>query len=200
MERTFNKQRYHGVISIAHIVLKWIIGFFYIIIGIAVIGTIVVLFIPKSALDFNMANLEHINIQFTNIMYEINGGFFTGIANVKNLLLLLGLVGLVNLGFVQFIMIELKKLVASVREEMPFKASNAMILRNMGIVFLIASVVVSLANAWLMMTAINTFDVYQATINFSINLQYLFMGVLVLILAYVFSYGSFLQEEHDQTI
>ncbi len=200
MESTFNKERFHGVIGIVYTILKWIIRFGYLVAGITVIGFLVVLFIPKDLLDFNMANLEHINVQFTNIMYQINGGFFTGIVNIKSLLLLLLFAGMINLGFYLFIMIHIKKLVGSVRNNVPFEKSNAIILRNLGIGYLIASVLVSVVNSWLMVSAVNTFDVINTTVNFSIDLQYVFIGVIILILAYVFSYGSYLQQEHDTTI
>ncbi|HOO43751.1 MAG TPA: DUF2975 domain-containing protein [Bacillota bacterium] len=200
MESTFNKERFHGVIGIVYTILKWIIRFGYLVAGITVIGFLVVLFIPKDLLDFNMANLEHINVQFTNIMYQINGGFFTGIVNIKSLLLLLLFAGMINLGFYLFIMIHIKKLVGSVRNNVPFEKSNAIILRNLGIGYLIACVLVSVVNSWLMVSAVNTFDVINTTVNFSIDLQYVFIGVIILILAYVFSYGSYLQQEHDTTI
>lgn len=200
MEQTFNKKQYEVIIKVVNIFLKWSVRAIFVLLGIILIGFIAVIFIPKSLLNFDMANLENINVQFANVMYEINEDIFTGIANVKNLLLILLFTGIANLTFFQFIQIQLKKIVTSVREELPFRNSNAIILRNLGLGYLIASVLISLINSWLMMTLVNTFNVYEATINFSVNLQMVFMGIIVLILAYVFSYGSYLQEEHDSTV
>ncbi|GEM_PF-1037317 len=200
MEHSFNKKQYGTIIRIVNVFFKWSIAAIFILLGMVLIGFIAVIFIPKGLLDFNMANLEHINVQFTNILYEINADIFTGIANVKSLLLIMLFAGLVNLSFFQFVQIQLKKIISSVKEELPFKNSNAVILRNLGLGYLIASVLVSLVNSWLMMTVINTFNVFEASVNFSIDFQMVFMGIIILILAYVFSYGSYLQEEHDTTL
>ncbi len=200
MEQTFNRKRYEVIIKVVNIFLKWSIRAIFVLLGIILIGFIAVVFIPKTLLNFDMANLENINVQFANVLQEINGDIFTGVANVKNLLLILLFTGIVNLTFFQFIQIQLKKIVSSVKEELPFRNSNAIILRNLGMGYIIASIMVSLINSWLMMTIVNTFNVYEATINFSVNFQMVFMGVIILILAYVFSYGSVLQEEHDSTV
>ncbi|MDD3123376.1 MAG: DUF2975 domain-containing protein [Candidatus Izemoplasmatales bacterium] len=200
MKQEFNKKQYGAITKVVNVILKWSITFVFVILGIMLVGFIAVVFIPQTLLNFNMANLEHINIQFANIMYQINENIFSGITNVKNMILIILFAGIVNLSFFQFVQIQLRKIVSSINDELPFKSSNAVILRNLGLGYIIASIVVSLINSWMMVVIVNTFEVYQASINFSINLQMAFMGIIILILAYAFSYGSFLQEEHDTTL
>ncbi|MFH0993414.1 MAG: DUF2975 domain-containing protein [bacterium] len=168
--------------------------------GILLIGFVAVVFVPKGLLNWDMANLEQISVRLVNILNEINGDILAGDANVKNLILMILFAGVVNLSFFQFVQIQLKKIVSSVRDEMPFRNANAIILRNLGLGYIIASVFVSFVNSWMFMTLVNTFNVFNATYNFSIDWQMVFMGIIILILAYIFSFGSYLQEEHDATV
>jgi hypothetical protein len=66
--------------------------------------------------------------------------------------------------------------------------------------FLIASVVLSILNSVFFTVVMNQLEIAEMNVNYTINTTYLFMGILIFILAYVFDYGSYLQEEYDHTI
>ncbi len=200
MENTFNKQKYDKIIKIVNVLLKWSIFVIYVALGIILIGFIALIFIPQNLLNFDLTNLESVDIQFANIIYAINGGSFSGVVNVKTLLLVFGITFLISVSFYQFVQVQIKKLVISVKNDTPFRYSNAIILKNLGIGMLIASVLVSSVNSYLMKTLTDTLNILNTSTRLSVNVQLAFMGVIVLILAYVFSYGSSLQEEHDTTI
>lgn len=200
MNRTFNKGRFDVVIDITHLLLKWSVRALYVLIGILTVGFLVFLFLPKGLLDYDISNLENINVLYANIYYEISGESFVGIYNVKWLLTLLFFAGIANLAFYQYIQIQLRNVISNVKQKEPFSINNVNYLKYMAYAFLISSLVLPIVNGWLFTTAVNTFEIYEATINFSLNMQSLFMGILVLILAYVFDYGSYLQEEHDMTV
>lgn len=200
MNRTFNKKRFDIIIKFTHLFLKYSVRILYVLIALLIVGFVVVIFIPKSLLDFDLAILEEVNVQYFNIVYDLSDGGFTGIYNVKWLVTLLLFTGATNLIFFQFIQIQLRNVINDVKAESPFSENNVLFLKRVAYGFLIASVLLPLLNGWLFMTMINTFEIYSATINFSLNFQMLFTGVLVLILAYVFDYGAYLQEEHDMTV
>jgi hypothetical protein len=43
-------------------------------------------------------------------------------------------------------------------------------------------------------------ELFELGVSLSPNLQAVFMGIIILIVAYIFDYGSYLQEEHDMTV
>jgi len=200
MNHSFNKKQYGVIIKVVNTFLKWSIIGVFILSGILLVGFVAVVFVPKGLFSWNMANLEQISVQLTNILNEINGDILSGVANVKSLILTLLFTGVVNLSFFQFIQIQLRKIVSNVNDEMPFQNANAVILRNLGLGYIIASVLLSFVNSWMFVTLVNTFNVFHATIEFSVDLQMVFMGIIILILAYIFNCGSSLQEEHDTTL
>lgn len=200
MNRTFDKNKFDIVIKIVHLFLKWSVRALYVLIGLLVIGFVVIIFIPRSLLDFDIATLEDINVQLFNLIYEISDGNFAGIINVKWLIILSFFTGIMNIAFYQYIQIQLRNVIRDVKNATPFSKKNVMFLKRVAYAFLIASILLPLINNWLFATALNTFEIYNATIGFSMNFQSLFTGALVLILAYVFDYGSYLQEEHDMTV
>ena len=200
MSRSFDKNSFDTMIKFVHILLKWSVGILYGLLGILVVGVVVTTFLPADLFDFNLANLENIDVQAFNVLYDIADGRFTGIVNVKWLVVLILVVLTSNGVFLQFIQIQLKRVMKNVREKNPFSEDNANFLKTMGIAFLISAVVLPMLNSWLLMTTVNLFDIYEASVNFSLNLQAVFMGLLILILAYIFNYGAYLQEEHDMTV
>ena len=200
MNRTFDKNKFDIVIKIVHLFLKWSVRALYVLLGLLVVGFVVFIFIPKSLLDYDISTLENINVQYYNIIYEISDGNFTGIFNVKWLMILLFFTVIINLAFYQYILIQLRNVIHGVMAATPFSEKNVLFLKRVAYTFLIACILLPLLNSWLFTTAVNTFEIYNATINFSVNFQSLFTGALVLILAYVFDYGSYLQDEHDMTV
>jgi uncharacterized membrane protein len=201
MNRSLNKKKFESVIKVVYHFLRYSVVALYVLLGLLVLTSVVIPFISKGVFDFNLANLEHIDIQAGSIMYDIRGIItFTGIVNVKWLLSLLFVVLSVNLLFFQFILIQLKQIITDVYNKIPFSDKNIIRLKYMGIAYLISSVVLSMVNGLLFVKIVNTFNIFDATINFSIDFQSAFIGVIILILAYVFEYGAALQEDIDLTV
>lgn len=88
----------------------------------------------------------------------------------------------------------------TVREDRPFARDNANRLTTMGVILLISSVVANVIRAAMVLAIVNTLNIPNIEVNFSFDLTMLLMGLLLLILAGVFRYGSYLQEEVDSTL
>lgn len=201
MKEKFSKEKYEGIFKITHFCVKWLVRILYVAMIVIVIGLVAVLVIPRSNFSFNTNQLEDISFQFYNLFVRMGDIISEGTYNIKNVLLIAGVVGVVNIGFIQLILIGIRKLIRKVKEGSPFDFKNAEVLRRMGLVFIGGSLVLPLANTTLMSTLVHTFNVISdMRVNFAINLQFVFMGLLIMVLAYVFSYGSYLQEEHDATV
>jgi len=200
MSRSFNQNRFKSLIQGTHLFLSWFTLGLYILIGLLGIALIVFLVLPKGLLDFDLSNLENINIQFSNVIYEIDESIFSGVVNVKWLFVIGSLVGLVNIGFLQYILTLLRNVVRDVEAKQPFSEDNIKRLKWIGIAYLVAAVVLPFANSMFLLHVINLLDLFEANANFMIRFQSLFMGLIILILAYVFDYGAYLQEDHDMTV
>ncbi len=201
MNRSLNKKKFESVIKVVYHFLRVCVVVLYVLLGLLVVTSIVFPFISEGLFDFNLANLDNIDIQTGSILYEVRGIItFTGIVNVKWLLSLLFVVLTLNLVFFQFILIQLKKIITDVYNKIPFSDKNIKRLKYMGIAYLISSIVLPMVNGSLFVKVANTFNIFDATINFSINFQSVFIGLIILILAYVFEYGAALQEDIDLTV
>lgn len=201
MDRSLNKKKFESVIKVVYHFLRICVVALYVLLGVLVLTSIVFPFISKGLFNFDLSNLENINIESGSILYEVRGIItFTGIVNVKWLLSLAFVVLTVNLVFFQFILIQLKKIITDVYNKIPFSDKNIKRLKYMGIAYLISSVVLPILNGSLFVKVANTFNIFDATINFSIDFQSAFIGIIILILAYVFEYGASLQEDIDLTV
>ena len=201
MNRSLDKKKFESVIKVVHHFLRSSVVALYVLLGLLVLVSVVFPFISKDLFNYDLANLNHINIEFGSILYDIRGIItFTGIVNVKWLLSLLFVVLTVNLMFFQFILIQLHKIITDVCNKTPFSVKNIKCLKYMGIAYLISSIVLPLVNGLLFVNIANTFNIFDATINFSMDFQSAFIGIIILILAYVFEYGATLQEDIDLTV
>ena len=200
MERTYQKKNYDVLIKVVHTILVWVVRAMYIGIGILVVAFLASLFIPKSVYEFDLANIENINVQVAHFMYNFNGSIFTGVVNVKWFVNLLLIAGVVNASFFLYLLMMLRNVLGNVKEKQPFSDQNILSLKRMGLAYLLAGVILPAINTWLLWVIVKLVDLSSAGVNYSLNLQLIFMGIVIVILAYVFEYGAYLQEEHDATV
>lgn len=200
MNRKFNKKQFEFVMKGTAIVTKIFNVILYIALAVVAVLFIAVIFINQRHFNFDLSHLDNINVSINNILYELSGDTLSGIVNVKTILLVGAGVAFINLGFVQYILLTVRKLVTNIKDDQPFDQQNTVLLKNLAIAFLIASVVLSILNSVFFTVVMNNLEIVEMNVNYSINTTYLFMGILIFILAYVFDYGSYLQEEYDSTI
>lgn len=200
MSQTFNKKNFDLMIKGVHYFLKWAVVGLVGLTAILLVGAIGVMFIPKELLDFDLANLENVNVQVMNIMYALEELNFTGIVNVKWLIVFGMTIGAVNLFFLVYVLHMMKGVVKDVKGKAPFSDDNIKRLKYMGYAYLISAVALPLINNSLAVYVVNLLDLWEADVNFMINFSAVFMGAIILILAGVFEYGETLQEDHDLTV
>lgn len=200
MTQSFNKNRFDTIIKVVHYFLRYSIIALVVLTGIIAAGGMIVLFLPKELLDFNLNNIENINVQLMNVLYSLDNSTLTGVINVKWLLVFGSFVAVCNLAFVYYFLRQLKLVIADVKQEVPFSEHNIICLKRLGYAYVISAVVLPMLNSGFMVYVVNLLDLFQANVNFQLSLQSLFIGVLILILAHVFEYGKYLQEDHDLTV
>lgn len=120
--------------------------------------------------------------------------------SVKSILLSISLMtGILFVGFA-FLLRQLRDLLRTVEEENPFAKENAKRITVMGVIFLIGSIVYKAAGGVVALAIIHTYNLTNFEVNFSPDIFMVFTGFMLLILAGIFQYGSFLQEEYDTTL
>lgn len=200
MTTNYQHERYAGITRFVLVLLKIgvaILTVFTVILGLLWIASWV---LPQSVFDFDLANVDSLNLDMTNLQYNLASLNLEGIVNVKRLAIIGLGVGVLNLGFLLFLLVLLKRVMANVAAKAPFVKENVTYLRYMGIGYLVASVILSGANSLFLYQVLETIGLDDATSNFTVEVPSMFMGAILLIIAYVFDYGSYLQEEHDQTV
>lgn len=200
MSRKFNKERFEVVINIVYTFLRFSVVALYVLIAFIGIAWVVTWFIPQSVFDFNLANLEQTHVNVLGLDYDLAALGLSGIVNVKSIVVL-GLFALIaNIGFYQYVQVLLKKTMKQISENQPFTQTNVKYLQWMGIGYLVAAVVLPVVNSLFFTRVINLLELFELGVSLSPNLQAVFMGIIILIVAYIFDYGSYLQEEHDMTV
>lgn len=94
----------------------------------------------------------------------------------------------------------LRLILKNVADNRPFKRNNAKRLFMIGIVLIISSVIRRFIEGIFVLAIINMLKIENIDVNFTIDGAMLLFGFLILILAGVFQYGSYLQEEYDATL
>jgi len=196
----FKKDNFDIVIKVVSFILKWSVILLYVVLGLMAIAFIASIFVPKGLYDFDLSLLGNINVQIANVVYEVTEGTFEGIINVKSIVIQGIITGIVQLGILQFILIMLKNIVSDVKKENPFSSENFKRLKFIGFAYIGAGVVSPVFNSWLMFRIVEALDLFRIDLNYSLNLQSIFMGLIILGLASVFRYGASLQEDHDLTV
>ena len=95
---------------------------------------------------------------------------------------------------------QLIDILRSVQKGSPFVKENASRLAKMGYILLGGSIIVGFTYSLMVYTIFEALKITNISVNFQINSTMFASGLLLLILAGVFRYGSYLQEEYDATL
>jgi len=95
---------------------------------------------------------------------------------------------------------QVSSILRTVEKDCPFEGKNSKRLTIIGIVLIISSIVFNIAQYNIVETMIESFQIANLDVKYSFDGTMLTTGFLILILAGVFMYGSFLQNEYDATL
>lgn len=98
------------------------------------------------------------------------------------------------------IIYNLKLILKTVEDDHPFEKNNSKRLLIVAIVFIAGSIILKIAEGITALAIIDMLKIKNVSVVFSINGTMILTGFLVLILAGVFRYGSYLQNEYDTIV
>jgi len=133
------------------------------------------------------------------IRYQV----YTGVdlnTSIKGILTNIGFMASLLMVGVAIILNQIVKLLKTVEEDRPFAEENGKRLKVVGIVLMLGSVLYRGAGAVVALTMVDTFNIPNIDVNFSVDLFMLLLGFMMLILSGIFRYGNYLQDEYDSTL
>ena len=95
---------------------------------------------------------------------------------------------------------QLVGILGEVENGRPFSPDNARRLGRMGILIIVSSIVYRIGQAAALSTVIHVAGLTDLSVNYTPDMDMIFIGILLFILAGIFKYGSYLQEEYDATL
>ena len=101
---------------------------------------------------------------------------------------------------VSVILFEVKRVLKSVIQNNPFKIGNSKNLTVIAAVLIIGSFIVPFLEGRVVSEIIRALQISNINFSYSLDGTLLFTGIIILILAGVFQYGNYLQEEVDSTL
>ena len=101
---------------------------------------------------------------------------------------------------VSVILFEVKRVLKSVIQNNPFKIGNSKNLTVIAAVLIIGSFIVPFLEGRVVSEIIRALQISNINFSYSLDATLLFTGIIILILAGVFQYGNYLQEEVDSTL
>jgi Protein of unknown function (DUF2975) len=168
--------------------------------GLFIIANIVLLFIPEKNLVIS-ANISG------SLAATINGTQLfkfdpqsIGDIMIKYVLQAVFLWVSVVLLIASAVLFEVKRILKTVVEDKPFEKGNSKNLTIISLVLIAASFILPIFEGRVFSAAIKTLQVGNISIGYSMNWTLLLTGILILMLAGVFQYGNYLQEEVDSTL
>lgn len=167
---------------------------------------LVVAFIPNEYFNVEMSKIALLrtgsfSIEFMNgLRYSLNDSAIDKIINVKSLLTSVMITGLCYSFVLQYIFKQLKIILKSTIERCPFDEKNSKAIFKMACLMLGAGVIFPILRGFIYHNLINGFGLNHFSVAYTFDFYWILTGVLLLILSYIFKYGSFLQTEYDETL
>lgn len=88
----------------------------------------------------------------------------------------------------------------SVKEDHPFARENSNRLSVMGILLIAYTIVIRIGEYVMLKQVLGTVNIPNVNLKFSFNTGGILLGLLIILLAGIFKYGSYLQKEYDTTL
>lgn len=186
-------------------IFKWIITVFYAvsIIALVVIGVLAILCVTLPNKYFNIDGLGSGNFIFklnNMISYDIRTTALPDGVNLRKIYIsIVGGTFLYALVLMQTFK-HLKEILKTVVSGMPFSKENPMHFMNIAAAIIGGSFLFPSVNELVCKRMIETFQLKGFSTNYSVDLVLFITGMLLVVLAGIFRYGCYLQNEYDETL
>ncbi len=195
----YNEQRFTLLLKVTAIVVKLIYLLSILGLVLGVVGFGVLVWIDPERLTFVLSDLPIETIRFDDFIVNLEELFGDQSIALKTPALLVAvstaigsLVGLASIR-------QLNLILKDVRAKIPFSTANTKRFFTLSYITILSAFVSPILGSLIRYSLVTQFDI-TARLQFFPTLSVLFFGVLLYLLAHIFSYGAHLQEEVDGTV
>lgn len=180
--------------------------------GFAIAGmAVAAIFIPLSLIfgDKIIAKADKLSIAALDLELSGDMSSYLNMANVKSSIIVM-LIGMILMAAaVWFCLRVLREILAPMKEGQPFASGIADKIRKLGWTVLVTGAISEIGgmlNAvfelrmYQLEKIVNTALVSEITYDYSFNIGFIFVALIIFFLSYVFRYGEALQKESDETL
>ena len=184
------------VLNIICNVIFWITAVGFVLF---LLATIIISRVPAKDMVVSVNMSGYLNTTFGQTMFKFipptNGELMIK-SFLQALLMYISLAALM----VSVIVCEVKGILKTVIADNPFEKGNSKNLTVVALILMVGSVIVPILEWRIAATVIQMLHINNMNATYSVDGNLLFTGILILILAGVFQYGNYLQEEVDSTL
>lgn len=197
--KMFNAGKFKRLASFLKKFLTLIYWLYFIATILVGISLVIGLFIPKDKFNVHPFSSSSVKFSIDNLTFIANS-MANEIINIKLLLGLLLILIFVVAIITILVIRQIIKILKTVEEENPFDIENSKRLSFIGKILIISSFIVKPLQSILATYFIEIFKIENISARIKIDLTLLFIGLFIILLAKIFSYGNYLQQEYDSTV
>ena len=166
---------------------------------VSLIAAVTAIFIPDSKFIFrnNYAGRSVFSLNEL-VKYDITEAALG--VSLKNVYITILFMAVMVMLLVIIITKQLVCILKSVENDTPFEKGNAERISAVGKILIASSLMVPAFEFLPAMVMLNLLKIQNINLNYSVNIYLVLAGFLMFILSGIFKYGSFLQNEYDETV
>lgn len=164
------------------------------------VSVIIILILPEKYFIISPKASDNIGFSIDGLVsYKINSQTAIAISLKPIAQAISFMAGIISAGL-SIIFKQISKILMTVETDKPFSEENSSRLTKIGFVMIIGSIVFNIAEGIVARAIIYTLKLQNMQINYGADSFMMLSGFLILILAGVFKYGNYLQQEYDATL
>lgn len=164
------------------------------------ISVIVITALPENKFIISPAASDNIGFSIDGLVsYRINSETAASIS-MKPVAQAISFMAAIIAAGLSIIFKQVSSILKTVEADRPFSEENSGRLTIIGFVLIFGSFVFKIAQGIVASAIVHTLDIQNIQINYTTDGFMMISGFLILILAGVFKYGSYLQQEYDATL
>lgn len=165
----------------------------------SLIAAVAIIFIPDSNFAFKNNGTGSFGFSLDGLIRYDLTEVVQGIS-MKNIYITILFMSVLLMPLLIIVVKQLIHILKSVENDIPFAKENAARISTVGVVLVLSSFLIPAFEFIVARAMIDLLKIQNISLNYSANFYLVLAGFLIFILSGIFRYGSYLQNEYDETI
>lgn len=199
MKTKFDQKNFNLLLKGTYVLTKIIQVIIMISVAALLLAMLGALVISSDLYNIDLSRIDHFSMNIGLLNMNIPIEQMEGTLNIRYLIVFASITMLFYMGAFFYLFKKVERFLSYVKKGTPFADENIHMMYHIGKVLVILSAalpIITLPFAWRLAHALPL----DIMVNFEIDFGLLVLGLVVLLLASIFNYGAYLQEEYDQTV